>query len=206
MVATIITLQANGYIIDFNNLTLEKSSLVALQFSDRPDEVKIDSKIVDYQRSQLIKQINPGRHELVLSRSGYHNWYNSFRVEPGQAQHYENIKFFLTEPLLLGSQVTSSLPTVNSDPRLLILGSELWLRLPDQLKLITRYSEPILAAKVLADDQVVFLAEGFVRVINVDGSNDIPLLQKPDALDIAIDSDSQISLYYSNKVETYKIR
>ncbi|MCA9388764.1 hypothetical protein KC644_03295, partial [Candidatus Berkelbacteria bacterium] len=137
LTALILTLQANGYIIDFKNFTLEKSSLIAIKFDDLPDLVQVDNQPLVVERNQVIEQINPGQHDLIFSKEGYYDWYNSFRVEPGQAEHYEDVKLFLQEPILVNRQSVTAPPLPQASPDILVLGSELWLRLPDQLKLIT---------------------------------------------------------------------
>lgn len=173
--AAILILEANGYVIDFDRLRVEKAGLIVVSVHPTDAELFLNGRQINLQRGQLTQKLFPDLYLLEIRREGYQVWQHSVRVESGTVAAFPGALLFL-DHIVQSSQhpVTvseSQLPLINS--KILITGNELWYK-PDSSKeqLVTRLSVPITAATLLDSHHIVYQTADSVRVIDIDGLND----------------------------------
>lgn len=176
--AVILLLGANGYVIDYEHLTIEQAGLIVVRANPRssvvtfPDRAKVRKFGQEY-----AAELRPGRYEVAVNMDGYTSWTRSVEVKPGAASVFGNVTLFLESPTLKETRTANKrdLESPLVDDMLSIRGTELLARAADADVLISRFSRPVRAARYLDESHVVYLIGSEVHVIDVDGRNDIRL-------------------------------
>lgn len=177
--ATILVLEANGFVIDFNRFRIEKAGLLVLMAHTDGVKATVDGKPLVLKRGQLTKQYFPDQYELDVRKDGYQSWRHQVHIEKGHVARFVAITLFLEHPTIIGTHPATSAeqqsPLVS--PQLRLIGSELWFRTTAGEQLITRLSTPMIAAVMLDPSHVLYETHQGVHVIDIDGSNDQLLVE-----------------------------
>lgn len=176
--ATILVLEANGFVIDFNRLRVEKAGLLVV--GAHPDGVMalLDGKTLPLQRGQTTKQYFPDQYELEVQKDGYQSWHHQVRIEKGHVALFTSILLFPTKLAVLTTHPVTvaerQAPLVSAQLRL--VGTELWYRTNSGEQLITRLSLPMTAAVLFDSSHVLYETASGIHAIDIDGLNDQKLL------------------------------
>ncbi|MCP6720350.1 MAG: hypothetical protein KJI72_03490 [Patescibacteria group bacterium] len=115
-----LTLTAQGWVVDINNLSIVKTGALFLKFS--PDDAipTINDKIPQHissgliQSGILIKNLTPGNYVVKLSKSGYEDWVKNLSVKSGLVTAASQIKLWpnniSVEPIIT-EQIKNFWPT-----------------------------------------------------------------------------------------------
>lgn len=176
--ATLLVLVANGYHLDFKKMRLEKKGMLVLSGDKDRVSVKIGQNEPRQLNFELKQMLLPGRYEVKVSRDGYHDWSHFYVIKGGMAAVNPNVYLFINNPkpskLVINEAKIRQLETDFKDQRdeLVIKDRELYR----QDKLVTRFSQSVLAAAWDADTNHIFVQIGSeIHVLDADGSNDINL-------------------------------
>lgn len=210
LVAGILVAEANGYAIDFDTFTVRKLGLLAANVTPSTAAVGLIDGELDKSNNQYAGQLAPGTYNLAVSAEGYHDWHRTVRIEAGKSTAFPLLTLFRTSPELIEERPASleelSAPLI--DPRLVVVGGEIWLVRQDGMQLVTRLSLPIEAAILLDQAHVLFVASNALRVIDIDGSNDQQLLPTLEpGVRLRAHADDQVSLIdLRGQLQRYVIR
>lgn len=91
-----LTLSAQGFVIDFQKLKIEKTGAIFLKSTPRDANLFINDQATEY--SQVIKNLAPGEYRLKLVKDGYHDWEKNLRVQSGLITAESQIKLWPKEP------------------------------------------------------------------------------------------------------------
>lgn len=178
--AAIVILEANGYVIDFNRLRIEKAGLLVLTTQTPAVTALLDGKELNLQRGQLTKQYFPDQYQLEVNKAGYQSWKHQVDIKKGHVAVFADITLFPDQLTTINDhQVTAAelkVPIVSDQLRL--VGTELWHRTKDAEQLVTRLSTPMIAAVLLDSAHVIYETASEIHVIDIDGSNDQLLLER----------------------------
>lgn len=176
--AVIVVLQANGYAIDFERLRIEQLGLVSLTVAPSTARVYVDGKLVKLQRGTYTSTVTPDVYSLEVQLNGYRTWRHLARVESGGVVRFEDVLLFPERIEPSGTRPASAVDRARPliDSRLRLVGTELWVARGESDRLVTRLSETIKAAVVLADSHIVYQISDGIHVIDVDGQNDVLLV------------------------------
>lgn len=179
--AAILVLEANGYVIDFNRLRVEKAGLLVLDARTADIAATLDGHPLMVRAGKLTQAYFPDLYQLEVTKSGYHAWHHPVRIERGRVALFDGITLF-RERIVAGAQrpataAEQAAPLVGAQVR--ITDSELWYRgTPDDV-LVTRLSVPIQAAIPLDKTHLAYELSTGIHAIDLDGTNDVLLLDQP---------------------------
>lgn len=180
--ATVLLLEANGYLIDFARLRVEPSSLLVLRTEPWDVTLDLDGATLA-QAWDGTWQIAPGRHELAVSAENRHIWRQSFHVVPRRAAVYQSIILYRITPTLIETRPVHEeergIPLVDPSLRVTVGGE---IRIVDglQTRLVTRFSRAPSAVRLLDAGHLIMQLDREIHVIDSDGSNDRVLFKLPD--------------------------
>jgi hypothetical protein len=85
-----LILHAQGFVVDFKELKIEKTGAIFLKFTPRDATLFIDGEETEYAQSGflessgvIIKNLAPGSYHLKLAKSEYHDWGKNLEVQSG---------------------------------------------------------------------------------------------------------------------------
>ncbi len=177
LAAGILVLQANGYSIDFATLTVEKLGAIVLTDVPSGAQVTIDGNPVSVERRAVTQLVYPGSYVVSVQLAAHQTWQRNVQVGAGAAVHYRPVLFY-EEPSFLGIQPASpeELRAPFVDPRLIVIGGEVWLRDNGTRQLVTRFASPMRAATLLDDDHLAVVVNTDLVVLTRDGMSQQILL------------------------------
>lgn len=211
VVAGWVLLAANGYVVNLRSLTIEQRALISLAGSPAQVHITLDGQRTAEKLPAVLRTILPGHHTVRISAAGYQDWQLSARLDSGQALVRDAILLFRTEPLpraLPDGAPVTAIPTV--DPSLSINGGEVFVLAGSQQTLVTRFSQPVLAARLSSDRAHVFLQLGNqLFVTELDGANTtllITLDTATPAILVPSEHDSLLTVATGATVRAWQIR
>lgn len=180
IVAVYLLLIANGYKINYKTKSLELTGLIYLDSQPNSNlDVFVDDEKKATKTPFKLNNLSPSRYAVKISKSGYQDWNKTFTVEPGKTSSKEKIKLFFREPkqLTITDDEKKSFNDMISTwpPKGLSIknSSEIWLN--DSY--LTRFSQEILQLTWHPDlDHIIFQLAKQIRIIDLDGSNNIKLV------------------------------
>lgn len=209
--AVILVLEANGYVVDFNRLRIEKAGLLVIEVTPATATVRLDDKELSLQRGKLTKQYFPDQYQLEVSKLGYQTWHHQADIKKGHVALFNDITLFPTKLKVLDTHpvTLAEQQTLLVDNQLRILDTELWHRTKDAEQLITRLSVPMIGAILFDPSHALYETSTGIHVIDIDGSNDQLLLSddfaKPAPL-IITDSGRTLSVVGEQITTNYRLQ
>lgn len=176
MIAILLVVSAVGYRVNYENLSLQKTAILAIKTLPKDAIVYINGKALDNKTPIRLTGLTPNFYELKIEKSGYTAWQKSVQVEGGFAYDFDNVVLFLQDPLI--EKVSNPLPegiaAAVPDKDLLIDDGEIWYK--DEL--VTRLSQNILNAIVYPDkNHIVFQVRDEIKVVEINGGNNTLLVK-----------------------------
>ncbi len=188
---------ANGYKINWQAKTLQKTGMIYLKINPTDVDVLLDGKKITTKIPARISNLLPKRYDIKVLKNGYLSWEKNFSVESGQVAVAADIVLFLEKPILMevneNDKKSLSDATENFDVR--IIDGELWWG--DDL--ITRVFEPIKCAYLFPDKKhFIFQIQKSLHVIDLDGSNDKKIYE------FSTDNETKIIFQQKGKIILYQ--
>mgnify|MGYP001569960466 CR=1 FL=1 len=205
-----ILLVANGYVVNPQTFSLQQRAAIALAGLPPQVSVTLDGQIVSQKLPVTLRDILPGQHGVRISAPGLQDWHLSARLSSGQAVVRDSILLFRA----VATPISDNLPNVPVisliDPNLTVSGGELAQLVGGQRQLITRFSQPVLAARISSDREHVYVQLGNqIFVTELDGANTTPLVTLDDATPVIISPsgrDSVLAIRRGSVVQAWTIR
>ena len=206
-----VLLAANGYVVNFRTLSIQQRAVISLNGLPAQATVSLDGQVVSQKLATTIRNILPGQHAVRISAPGLQGWDFGLRLSSGEAIVRDSIELFRVVPI----EMTSALPTVPAtsivvNPTLSVSGGELTQLVGTQRKLITRFSQPVLAAQLSNDRAHVFVQLGNqIVVTELDGANTTPLVTLDTAAPVVLSPsahDSILAIRNGTTVQAWQIR
>lgn len=181
--AVIVVLQANGYAIDFERLRITRVGLVSLTVAPADARVYLDGKAVKLLRGTYTDTVVPDVYSLEVQLNGYRPWHHLVRVESGGVVRFNDVLLFPERIEVASTRPSTPLDRARPliDSQLRLIGTELWYVTGSTEQLVTRLSEPIKSAIVLAKSHVIYQVSDGIHVIDLDGLNDVVLVAQTGA-------------------------
>jgi len=217
VVGLYLILIANGYIFNFQAKTIEQTGMISLKSNPKNVSVYLNNIWKADKTPLKIPELTNGRYDVKISQDGYQDWEKTFYVEAGLVSADENVILFLKEPVEMPitddeKEAFKKLPNNLLNNNIEIKdGSEIWINsLSDKEEdtLITRLSQPIKKVTYYSDKKHILFQSGKeVRVIDIDGTNNIKLaeLSNENLVEFFVD-DSGKYLYYQVDNDLKKIQ
>ena len=178
--ATLLIFVANGYYFNLKTFKLQKTGMIVLRGSNGGIAIIVNGKKSQNSFPIKLRRLIPGRYDIKIEKEGYQSWERVFQLEGGQAIVKNNINLFLTNPSIKEkSKNADDILTLKNNYKertknITLKGSEIWVN----NKLVTRYSQPILAAFLDPDEDHLYVQIGdLIRVIETEGTNDFVLIK-----------------------------
>lgn len=165
---------ASGYRFNAQSGRFQKTSFLRIRTEPREVTVLLQGKQVAVKTPWEQKRLFPGNYEIKIEKSGYHSWAKNVTIEPSQALVLDHIVLFKQAP---GEQASAEEATLLENTRppddLYFQGGEIF----SAERIITRRSGDILAvAWYPTKDYVAYQIDSEIRVVELDGSNDLKLV------------------------------
>lgn len=120
------------------------------------------------------KRLFPGNYEIKIAKSGYHSWSKNVTIEPSQALVLDHIVLFkeaLSQAASLEEAIV--LEKTSRPDDLYFRGGEIF----SAERIITRRSADVLAVAWHPNkNYVAYQIDSEIRVVELDGSNDLKLV------------------------------
>jgi len=215
ILTTVLLLEAYGYHFNWKKFKLVKTGMIILESSPRDVTMNFEGLKKEITTPYSLPKLLPGNYGVEISREGYATWSRNFIVEVGRSSEARKIVLYLREPKITDITDKNTKEKIIDQAKsqtgtLRIKDSEIWLN----EKFLTRFSQPVLSAILTSDDShVVFQIGKDIKVMDVDGSNIINLIelenaQKSDFALITTNFIIEDKLIYTdgNKIFEAKIR
>lgn len=187
-IGSALVFSALGYEMDWRNLKFYKTGLIYLKIQPPDSQIFLDGKPVSLSRRDSLSELLPGRYELEIKKADYQTWSASVEVRGGFATIYENIQLFLKEPVIQPASQTeaNALKALEKPDGIQIIDkSEIRIIQGEESQLVTRFSFPIEQARWHPDRRhISYIAQGELRIIELNGANNMLLLKLGDAVGI----------------------
>lgn len=203
-----LILRASGFVINLKAKTLEKTSLIVVNSSPKGALLYINDKFKEKTPSKLA-YLKPGYYHLKIEKEGYQAWEKTeilspsefieenavlFYAEPEiEAAIASEIKMVEKKTNVESDEVINQLPQGAADlswhknKKILLYKTdyEIWLYFldkseKDQHKIVARFLDKVQKVAFFPDfEHILFVVNGKLRIVELDGSNDTKLLDLP---------------------------
>lgn len=206
LVAVFVLYEANGYRLNRQTWHLEMSGLIALDGLPKQVEIKINGKVKSSVLPYKIAKALPGFYNIEVSKPGYSTWAKNIRITAGQAHEERKIYLYITNPVINLSTGNKTVENIKNDAQkqasdLQIIDNEIWF----QQKLVTRFSQAPQSV-IMSDDRYhfIFQLNNEIRVIDLDGTNNVKLFDLPTAEKVPF-ADYSNKIFFANQDKIYEV-
>jgi len=201
-IAFIIVAYASGYKIDFTSKNISATGLIDIQTGVKDAKIYLNNELVGEGRITS-RNLSPGRFEIKVSKSGYHDWLRSIDLSPGEAEVFNDVILFKENPAIekfdFGSD-KNSLMKLSDTNKLRSNGGEIY----QNDFLVTRFASDVFGLCWYTDPRyIAFTSEGRLKIVEIDGTNLNDILEK-DSSGPVVFVNSGRSLIYENKGEIFR--
>jgi len=176
-----------GYKIDWKNLSIKHTGIIYLTFQPKDADVYISNEKKS-ESSPFDMNLLPGRYSVSIKHDGYHAWDSTVTIEADKVLSIKNVVLFRENPEISLVTQQSEIDAINTPYDSLVKNPqgdltsnnyEIWIG----DKLVTRYSTPISNVVWYPGREYVAYQQGSsIRIVNIDGTNDVRLVDLPDNL------------------------
>lgn len=174
--ATYLLLNAYGYKINLKAKKIQKTGLLVLKSTPKDVQIFINGKLKSQKTPYRQAYLLPGYYQAEIKKENYLTWQKSVLIESDKVADYAALLFFENPKITTEvSEQNQKLLTLNlTEDKVKVKDSELWLG----EKFITRFSQKIEKALFYPDEEhIIFQIENVIRVIELDGSNNMKLVE-----------------------------
>ncbi len=198
ILAVILVFEAYGYRFNRQNWTLEPTGVIYIDGQPRHVDITVNGKtprdtVLPVRFSKLL----PGQYDIVLASPERQTWSKSFALSGGQAIEAKHIQLYLTAPKPAKSERKLTIEELQKDFKsqkgnLEIKNNEIWFN----EKLMTRFGEKISGAILVNNrSNIIFQLGEEIRVMDIDGTNNVKLITLPVREDVAFALYADILVY-----------
>jgi len=234
LLTSVIILKTSGLIVNFKSKTIEKTALVVIDSFPDNSLVYLEEKLIGktpYKINYLspglyhLRISKEGYHDWEKTIKVGGGEYVKLTVvlflknpETKAVLSVDDKLLFKTEEATLNNNLADKIPSdvkdlswdKNKTMLLYRTDNEIWLFFPnkkgiEQQKIVARFSQQIKKVKFYPDSQhILFVMDGKLRIIEIDGTNNIELIDLPSEEFMVSSSGREI--YYSINNETRVVR
>lgn len=217
LVSAYIILIANGYKIIYQANKIQKTGMIYLRSNPKDVKVMLNGELQATKTPTRINNLDDGRYDIKLTKTGYHDWQKTLSIDPGYVSAENDIVLFLDVPVKLTitqdeKDAFNKLPNELFGSGLKVKeGSEIWTvdaNNPEDNQLVTRISGQIKTVTYYSDKKhVLYQIDKEIHVIDINGSNNLKLLELPseNTAQFFVDDTGDI-LYYQIDNEINKVQ
>ncbi|EKD56963.1 MAG: hypothetical protein ACD_58C00037G0007 [uncultured bacterium] len=100
-VAVYLILIANGYKINYQYLSFQKTGMIYLESNPADVQIYINDKFEGIGTPFKLSNLNTGKYFVKISKNGYNEWTKTLDVESGKTEAQEDIELFINNPAQL---------------------------------------------------------------------------------------------------------
>ena len=208
LLAGSILFYAQGYRFNWKSMKLVRTGIVDIVSYPKSAQVYIDNKLRD-DTTPFAENLLPGVYDIEVKKDGYVNWSTAFRVEAEKVTSFDNIVLFKKDPNLEILTDSRKIDLLNS-PVDYLAGSNQSITFSDYEiwiggRLLTRFSSPISHVALYPDRaHVLYQQDDEIRIMDVEGQNDVLLVKLNQASPISFTTSSKgDELYYLDSGKYY---
>jgi len=202
--STWLILLSQGYKINWAARKIQETGTIYLKSNPKNVNILLNNKLISKKTPCKISELLPGRYDVEISLPNFQSWKKNFNVESGLVNVDENIILFYQNPKVANptQQEIDKFNTNNILSSLLkISENEIWYE--DQL--VTRVSAKVESAFLYFDSfHIVYQSNNQLRIIGLDGSNDVKIADLNTNKPIKIFSTSK-ALFFSDGEQINKL-
>jgi len=177
--AVLLLMEANGYKFNTKSLKIQKTGLILVEADPEPVVLHFAGKTKILIMQERLTKLLPGFYEVEITKDNYQTWNKKVHLDAGQAIDLTKILLFLNNPKpqeitdpSYHEKITKTYKDQSKD--LLIKENEIW----SEEKFVTRFTDKVEAAiRINRTNQIIFQVGQEIRVIDVDGSNNLLLVK-----------------------------
>jgi len=192
-----IVTYAAGYTIDFKNRQVSKTGLINLTVRTPDTMVYLNKKFVG-NGNMVLRSLEPGDFTVEIKKDGFHDWSKTINLHEQEAVSLSNIVLFLKDPIIeqydpkLTEKTLSDMANFDA---ITVSGGEIF----QNNYFLTRLSTDVYGASWYPDrKQIIFSSDGFLRVIDLDGSNMVELFKKDSRSYVTFASSGKYVIFENN--------
>jgi hypothetical protein len=185
---------ASGYKIDITNRNISQMGMVVVETDAN---IELNGKYIDNKDTE-IRNLAPGEYNVRLYKDGYHDWTRSFELSPGEAEIINDAILFKTEiePIEYKIESTDFFDKLADKDGLALDGSEII----ENGNFVTRLSKAITGLCWYSDRRyIAYTYENHLKIIQIDGTNNIDLLEKKSESPVVFLKSGRFVVYESDE-------
>lgn len=182
-VALFVLFFAQGYKLNIKNFKITKTGIIFLSTEQKGASVYINGTLQE-SKTPFAKNLTPGTYTASVTKAGYRDWYQSFKITPELVTSFDSIVLFKTNPEistltderkinLLNSPI-DYFAVSNNEKVLTHNDYEIWTN----NTLITRFSSPIQSVSWYSDVEHILYQQGNeIKIMDITGANSCVLVK-----------------------------
>jgi dipeptidyl aminopeptidase/acylaminoacyl peptidase len=207
----ILVTQAAGFRVDWRRLKIEQTGLIYLDSQPRNPQIYLDGRLVKLNHRKQLTMLPKGSYDLEVRKANYQTWSSAVEVKEGWATILDHVQLFLKEPQIseASKEEMAYFEKIKPEEKIKIIdGTEIRIIDDEVDSLVTRFSYPIKNVRWFPDKKhLAYLAKGEIRIIELDGGNNMLLLSFKEGEDVEYYfSDNGKSLIFKIDDEVKKAR
>lgn len=184
----ILVTQAAGLRIDWKRLKIERTGLIYINSQPEDPQIYLDGKLVELNHRKQLAMLSRGSYDLEIRKANYQNWSSAVKVKEGWAIILDSIQLFLKEPQISEASEEDKIYFKEIKPEediKIIDETEVRIVNDGVESLVTRFSYPIKNVRWFPDKKhLVYVSKGEVRIIELNGANNMLLLSLKNGEDV----------------------
>lgn len=202
LVASFVITYAAGYKVDIVNRKIKQTAMLDVQTRVKDSEIIVNGEAKG-SGSVILRDLEPGKYEIIVKKEGYHSWEKTVELKPGQAETINDIALFLVNPSTEEFNIEikpESISKLAETSDIKSLGGEIF----QNGTLVTRVSTDATGACWYPNRRyIAFTTEDRLNIIEIDGTNRIELLEKKSGSPVVF-VNSGVSVIYESDGKVYR--
>lgn len=187
---------ASGYKIDITNRTLNPTGFISVETRDA--EVYLNGEIQkETSGKYAFRNLKPGEYEVTVKREGYQDWTKKFQLGPGEAKVLNEVIQFKTSPTIeeYSLEQKDFFEKLADRDSIFAQNGEIY----QNGNFVTRFSSQVDGLCWYPDRRyLAFTYEDNLKIIQIDGTNEINLVEKKSKTPVVFINSGRAVIYESD--------
>ncbi|PIP51559.1 hypothetical protein COT76_01055 [Candidatus Berkelbacteria bacterium CG10_big_fil_rev_8_21_14_0_10_33_10] len=204
----LIAVDASGYVINWQNMTFEKTGLISVSTNPKDAKIYLSGKLLKELTPARLTKLPPNWYDLKISYTDYQDWEKGFKLNAGQAINLEDIYLFYKNPVVLKKFVEKEkFDKLELPKNLLIDKNELFLVSNGVNTILTRFAKNINRVDWLIKNKylIVQIDEKLI-VFSKDEHDQKEIYSSKNEFNFIVLNDSEIAIKNEGEIIVLKIR
>ncbi|KKP89124.1 MAG: Peptidase S8 and S53, subtilisin, kexin, sedolisin [Berkelbacteria bacterium GW2011_GWA2_35_9] len=204
----LIVVDASGYIVNWRELTFEKTGLISISTNPKDAKIYLSGKLYKKLTPSRLTKLPPNWYDIKISYTDYQDWEEGFKLDAGQAINLEDIYLFYKNPIVEKKVIEKEKFDKYEQPKnLLIEKNELYLISNDENIILTRFTKNINRVDWLIKNKYLIAhIDDKIVVFSKDESDQKEIYSSKNEFNFIVLNESEIAVKSGEEIIVLKIR